>query len=94
MAFDASPPPQSDSPQTVGGTQRRRWPSLSLGVFNYDGEWKVYSQFEPALACTSRDQAVVAAETRAFEAVRCGQKVELFVQDENGELRQAAIAPQ
>ncbi len=94
MAFDASASPQPQSPQTVGGTQRRRWPPLSLGVFNYDGEWKVYSQFEPALPCASRDQAVVAAETRAFEALRCGQQVELFVQDENGELRQSAIAPQ
>ncbi len=38
-----------------------------------------------------RTLALQIAETLALDAVRSGRKVELFVQDENGELRQARV---
>ncbi|MDB5459963.1 MAG: hypothetical protein JWO72_1704 [Caulobacteraceae bacterium] len=94
MPFEAS---HAQSPEAPQGAQRPRRhhrhhrPALTLGVFRHDGEWKIYSSFERAVAYPNRDLAVQVAETRALEAARRGVRVELFIQDENGELRQAAL---
>jgi hypothetical protein len=90
MPYDISSAPSSESPP-VAQPRRRRGPVLSLGVFNHGGAWKVYGEFERAAAYPNRDLAVSAAESRAREAARCGQRVALFIQEENGELRQAAV---
>lgn len=80
---------------TSGASGRRKRPdltqALTLGVFSDGTGWKVYSQFDPADLYPSRQEAVVAAETRAFEAARAGRKVELFVEDEDGRLGQARL---
>lgn len=70
---------------------RRKEPDLTLGVFSDGTGWKVYSQFDSADVYPSREEAVIAAETRAFEAARAGRKVELFVEDEDGRLGQARL---
>ncbi len=64
---------------------------LTLGVFNHDGAWKVYSRFEPACAYPNRAKALAAAERRAQEAVHAGIPVEFFVQEEDGSLGQAQV---
>ncbi len=71
-----------------GGRQR---PDETLGVFSDGTAWKVYSQFDPAAAYPSRQEALVAAEARAFAAARAGREVELFVQKEDGSLEKAAL---
>jgi hypothetical protein len=60
-------------------------------VFTDGGGWKVYSQFGSADPYPSRDEALAAAETRAFAAARDGRRVELFVEDEDGALGQARL---
>ncbi|MEI9890634.1 MAG: hypothetical protein WDN45_08575 [Caulobacteraceae bacterium] len=60
-------------------------------MFNYDGEWKVYGEFERAVTCPNREQALSVAESRALAAARYGRRVELFIQEENGELRQVDV---
>ncbi len=76
-----------------GGRRKRPdlTPDLTLGVFSDGTGWKVYSQFDAADVYPSRQEAVVAAETRAFEAARAGRKVELFLEDEDGSLGQARL---
>lgn len=73
---------------------RRKRPDLTLGVFSDGTGWKVYSQFDSADVFPSREEAVIAAETRAFEAARAGRKVELFFEDEDGSLGQARLEVQ
>jgi hypothetical protein len=91
MPFDASLSLDFPlSPQAPAGRRALSQP-LSLGVFRQDGAWKVYGQFDRAAAYANRELAVSAAEARALEAVRCGRRVELFIEEESGELRQAAI---
>ena len=70
---------------------RRKRPDLTLGVFSDGSGWKVYSQFDAADVYPSRQEALVAAETRAFEAARAGRKVELFLEHEDGSLAQARL---
>jgi len=92
MPFDASDPmlaAEVSVPQTSARAHRLR--PLSLGVFHYGGAWKVYREFDRAAAYPSRALAVSVAETLALEAMRDGRKVDLFIQDEAGELRQAAL---
>ena len=90
MPFDASF--SVDSPPPLAPAIRRsRHAPLSLGVFHSGGAWKIYSQFERAAAYPCREDAVSAAQLRAQEAARCGRRVELFIEDESGDLRQAAI---
>ena len=76
-----------------GRDERRKRPDLTLGVFSADGSWKVYSQsglqFGPASAYSTRQEAVVAAEERAFAAAKAGREVELFVEHEDGSLGMA-----
>ncbi len=92
MPFDAASPAPSVQvsigplPTRAGGLC-----PLSMGVFQYDGAWKVYCEFEPATAYPTRDMALSVAETLALEAARGGRQVELFIQDETGDLKQAAI---
>ncbi len=74
-----------------GRGPRHRRPDLTLGVFTDGAGWKVYSQFGSADSYPSRDEALAAAETRAFAAARAGRKVELFVEDEDGALGQARL---
>jgi hypothetical protein len=94
MPFDASyPPDEGPFPPRAAPPRRDRQPPLTLGVFHYGGAWKLYGEFERAAAYPNRALALSAAETRALEAARCGRRVELFIQDENGELRQAAVEP-
>lgn len=81
----ASPPLGSHR----GGDKRR--PDLTLGVFTDGAGWKVYSQFGSPDPYPSRQEALAAAETRAFEAARSGREVELFVEDEDGALAQARL---
>jgi hypothetical protein len=71
--------------------ESRKEPDLTLGVFADGAAWKVYSQFGSADPYPSRDEALAAAETRAFAAARAGRKVELFVEDEDGALGQACL---
>ena len=78
------------APEAPAARRARRLP-LSLGVFHSGGAWKVYGQFERAIAYASRELAVSAAQARALEAVRGGRRVELFIEEEGGELRQAAV---
>ena len=81
----ASPPLRFDR------SERRRRPDLTLGVFTDGLGWKVYSQFGAAAPYPSREQALAAAESRAFAETRAGRRVELFVEDENGALGQARL---
>jgi hypothetical protein len=90
MPFDASYSVDYPSPQAPT-IRRSRHAPLSLGVFHTGGAWKIYSHFEGASAYPSREEAVSAAQRRAREAARCGRSVELFIEEESGELRQAAI---
>jgi len=73
-----------------GQGERRKRPDLTLGVFSDGGRWKLYSQsglqFDPAAAFSSRQEALVAAEERAFAAAQAGREVELFVEHEDGSL--------
>lgn len=71
--------------------ERKRRPDLMLGVFTDGAAWKVYSQFGSADLYPSRQEALVAAETRAFAAAKAGRRVELFVEDEDGALGQACL---
>ena len=64
---------------------------LTLGVFTDGAAWKVYSQFGPADPYPSRQEALLAAEARAFAAAQAGRRVELFVEDETGALAQARL---
>jgi hypothetical protein len=90
MPFDASF--SLDCPSPPAPAIRRPGDApLSLGVFRSEGAWKVYGQFERAAVFASRELAVSAAQARVLEAARCGRRVELFIEEENGELRQAAI---
>lgn len=80
-----------------GQGRRRKHPDLTLGVFSDGRSWKVYSQsgllFGPADAYSSRQEAMVAAEERAFAAAKAGRQVELFVEDEDGSLGLARAWP-
>jgi hypothetical protein len=73
-----------------GQGERRKRPDLTLGVFSDGRAWKLYSQsglqFAPACAYSSRQEAMVAAEERAFAAAKAGRQVELFVEHEDGSL--------
>jgi hypothetical protein len=73
-----------------GQGERRKRPDLTLGVFSDGDAWKVFSQtglqFGPASIYASRQEAVVAAEERAFAAAKAGRQVELFVEHEDGSL--------
>ncbi len=89
MPFDAADF-QPDSTHSQAARCRSRC-NVQLGVFSHDGVWKIYSQFDQASAFSSRGQALEAAWARAREAVRAGGQVELFVQDEDGGLRQAVL---
>lgn len=62
-----------------------------LGVFSDGRAWKVYSGSGAAAPYPSRQEALVAAEERAFAAARAGRRVELFVQYEDGSLGQAPL---
>lgn len=72
---------------------RRNRADVMLGVFSNGRDWKVYSQsglqFGDAAAYPSREEALVAAEQRAFAAAQAGRHVELFVEYEDGSLAQA-----
>jgi hypothetical protein len=78
-----------DPARTPERLQARR--DLTLGVFNTDGAWKLYSPYEPVRAYASRALAMAAAQARAADAVSLGRRVELFVQEEDGTLRQASL---
>jgi hypothetical protein len=85
------PPEALATPFLKSGQERRRnRPDLTLGVFSADGSWKVYAQsglqFGPSSAYSSRQEAIVAAEERAFAAAKAGRQVELFVEHEDGSL--------
>src|ERR1700761_4444656 len=88
--------PQTFASPALGSKpgQRRRRPDLTLGVFTDGSAWKVYSQFGSADAYPSRQEAMIAAETRAFAAAQAGRRVELFVEDETGALGQARLDAQ
>ncbi len=81
----SSPPRRSDR------SDRRRRPDLTLGVFTDGAGWKVYSQFGSADPYPSRQEALIAAEARAFAAPQAGRRVELFVEDETGALGQVRL---
>jgi hypothetical protein len=81
----ASPQPRSRR------TAAQRRPDLTLGVFTDGAGWKVYSQFGSADLYPSREEALAAAEARAFAAASAGREVELFVEDEDGALGQARL---
>jgi hypothetical protein len=89
MPFDSSVSPASE---TRAAFPAKRRPDLTLGVFNADGAWKVYCASDRASAYPNRQEAMVAAEERAFTAAREGRRVELFVQEEDGCFRQATVA--
>lgn len=69
--------------------RRKRAEVTKLGVFSDGAGWKVYSQFGSAALYPSREEALAAAEERAFAAARDGRQVELFVEHEDGSLAQA-----
>ncbi len=90
MPFDAAaPPPNPSSPAAAIG--RSLEGGLTLGVFSHAGRWKVYSPFDRACAYPNRAEALAAAEARARQAARDGMSVEVFVEEEDGALRQASI---
>ena len=86
MPFDS---PAISVVSTPGGAPRK--PDLTLGVFSADGAWKLYSQFDSASTYASRQEAMVAAEARAFAEARAGRRVELLVQEEDGSFGSAPI---
>ena len=88
--------PQTSSSPALGSvtSRQRKRPDLTLGVFTDGSAWKVYSQFGSADAYPSRQEAMIAAETRAFAAAQAGRRVELFVEDETGALGQARLDTQ
>jgi hypothetical protein len=86
MLYDAGPPPAISFAEDRSA--RRKRPDLMLGVFSHEGAWKVYSQFEPPRLYATRQEAVAEAETRALAEARSGRRVEFFIQDEDGGLRQ------
>lgn len=89
MPFESS---MSPAPEISAARRlKRRTPDLTLGVFNADGAWKVYSAADRACAYANRQDAMAAAEERAFTAAREGRRVELFVQEEDGCFRQAPV---
>jgi hypothetical protein len=92
MPFDSSFVPSSQH-AVIDQPRSRRLEALSLGVFRFDGDWKVYSTLGRASVYPSRGVALSVAESLALDAIRGGRQVELFVEDEDGELRQAALAP-
>jgi hypothetical protein len=73
------------------GRGRRKQPDMSFGVFSDGRGWKVYSSFEAPDLYPSREEALFAAETRAFAAAQAGRKVELFVEAEDGSLAQSCL---
>jgi hypothetical protein len=92
MPFDASDPALSVvvAPAARIAPDHRLRP-LTLGVFHYDGAWKVYGEFDRAAAYPSWDLAVSAAQARADEAVSAGRPVELFIQDQAGDISRAPV---
>ncbi len=72
----------------VDHAARRKRPRLKLGVFSHDGAWKVYQEFDAPQPYPTRQQAVAAAEERAFAEARSGRPVEFFIEEEDGALRQ------
>jgi hypothetical protein len=91
MPFEASHGWSPGAPRPAERLRRRHCPTLTLGVFRHGGEWKIYSSLERAVAYPNRDVALQVAETRALEAASRGARVDMFIQDENGELRQAVV---
>jgi hypothetical protein len=90
MPFDSFFVPSSQH-AVIDQPRSRRLEALSLGVFQFAGEWKVYSTQGPVSVYPSRGLALSMAESLALDAIRGGRRVELFVEDEDGDLRQAAI---
>ncbi len=86
MPFDSGLSPGGPSP--VGRSEHRGRPRLKLGVFSHRGAWKVYEEFGAPALYPTRQEAVAAAELRAFAEVRSGHAVEFFIEDEDGALRQ------
>jgi len=85
MPFDAA------SPRPAAAARRRSKTDMTLGVFSHDGEWKVYSANDRPIHYDTHKGAMAAAEEHARDAARAGRRVELFVQEEDGTLRQATI---
>jgi hypothetical protein len=79
------------SPLSTQGRRRRKQPDLSFGVFSDGRGWKVYSSAGSPDLYPSREEALFAAETRAFAAAQAGRQVELFVEAEDGSLAQSSI---
>jgi hypothetical protein len=73
------------------GAARVKRPRLKLGVFSHRGVWKVYEEFAAPQLFPTRRQAVAAAQARALAESRKGRAVELFVEEEDGALRQIAV---
>jgi hypothetical protein len=92
MPFDASDsvPSVSVAPAPRIAPDRRLRP-LTLGVFHYDGAWKVYGEFERAAAYPTWELAVSVAQARADEAASAGRPVELFIQDQEGDMSRAPV---
>jgi len=74
-------------------TPRRQRMDLTLGVFSFEGAWRVYSPFEAVAVYPTRAEAVVAAEARAFAEASRGRRVEFFVESEDGGLSQIDPTP-
>ena len=90
MPFDAAPSRPAVTPVATASPRKKR-ADLTLGVFSHDGDWKIYSAQDTPIPYDTRDGAVAAAEEQALQAVRAGRRVELFVQEEDGTLRQATL---
>ena len=90
MPFDAAAQPFVAP--VAAPVSRRTVNDLTLGVFSHDGEWKIYSPFDKPAQFDTRESAIAAAQDKAQQAARAGRRVELFVQEEDGAFRQAAIA--
>lgn len=65
---------------------------VTLGVFQVDWAWKLYADDRARAPYPSRNEAVRAGESAARAALHRGWSVELFLQDETGELRRAPLA--
>lgn len=92
MPFDASDSiPSVSVARAPRIAHDRRLRPLTLGVFNYDGAWKVYGEFDRAAAYPSWELAVSAARARADEAASAGRPVELFIQDQAGDMSRAPV---
>ncbi len=89
MPFDAASPHSTIAPAT--GSRCRTKTDMTLGVFSHNGDWKVYSASDKPIHYDTRDGAMAAAEEQVLAAARAGRRVELFVQEEDGTLRQAMI---